>query len=30
MKDFAPYALMVVMLMFRPYGIFGRRLIERI
>ena len=30
MKDFAPYVLMVIMLMFRPYGIFGRRLIERI
>lgn len=30
MKDFAPYVLMVIMLMIRPYGIFGRRLIERI
>ncbi|MCA8926951.1 MAG: branched-chain amino acid ABC transporter permease [Alphaproteobacteria bacterium] len=30
MKDFAPYVLMIVMLMIRPYGIFGRRLIERI
>lgn len=30
MKDFAPYMLMVLMLMIRPYGIFGRRLIERI
>ncbi len=30
MKDFAPYVLMVLMLMIRPYGIFGRRLIERI
>lgn len=30
MKDFAPYVLMIVMLMVRPYGIFGRRLIERI
>jgi branched-chain amino acid transport system permease protein len=30
MKDFAPYVLMVFMLMVRPYGIFGRRLIERI
>ncbi len=30
MKDFAPYVLMIIMLMIRPYGIFGRRLIERI
>lgn len=30
MKDFAPYVLMIGMLMIRPYGIFGRRLIERI
>ncbi len=29
-KDFAPYILMILMLMIRPYGIFGRRLIERI
>src|SRR5499427_2641587 len=29
-KDFAPYILMIVALMIRPYGIFGRRLIERI
>jgi branched-chain amino acid transport system permease protein len=29
-KDFAPYVLMIVVLMIRPYGIFGRRLIERI
>jgi branched-chain amino acid transport system permease protein len=29
-KDFAPYVLMIVALMIRPYGIFGRRLIERI
>jgi branched-chain amino acid transport system permease protein len=29
-KDFAPYILMIVALMIRPYGIFGRRRIERI
>ncbi|MFO1082459.1 MAG: branched-chain amino acid ABC transporter permease [Reyranellaceae bacterium] len=29
-KDFAPYVLMIVMLMVRPYGIFGRRQIERV
>jgi branched-chain amino acid transport system permease protein len=29
-KDFAPYILMILVLMIRPYGIFGRRLIERI
>jgi branched-chain amino acid transport system permease protein len=29
-KDFAPYLLMIVMLMIRPYGIFGRRRIERV
>ena len=29
-KDFAPYVLMIVMLMVRPYGIFGKRRIERI
>jgi branched-chain amino acid transport system permease protein len=29
-KDFAPYVLMIVVLMIRPYGIFGRRRIERI
>jgi branched-chain amino acid transport system permease protein len=29
-KDFAPYVLMIAALMIRPYGIFGRRLIERI
>jgi branched-chain amino acid transport system permease protein len=29
-KDFAPYILMIVMLMFRPYGIFGKRRIERV
>ncbi len=29
-KDFAPYVLMILMLMIRPYGLFGRKLIERI
>ena len=29
-KDFAPYVLMIVTLMFRPYGIFGTRRIERV
>ena len=29
-KDFAPYVLMIVALMIRPYGIFGRPIIERI
>ncbi len=29
-KDFAPYVLMIIILMFRPYGIFGRRQIERV
>jgi branched-chain amino acid transport system permease protein len=29
-KDFAPYVLMIVALMVRPYGIFGKRIIERI
>ncbi|MGA2126356.1 MAG: branched-chain amino acid ABC transporter permease [Xanthobacteraceae bacterium] len=29
-KDFAPYVLMILVLMIRPYGIFGRRRIERI
>ena len=29
-KDFAPYILMILVLMIRPYGIFGRPLIERI
>ena len=28
-KDFAPYVLMILVLMIRPYGIFGRRQIER-
>ena len=29
-KDFAPYVLMIVALMVRPYGLFGRRRIERV
>jgi branched-chain amino acid transport system permease protein len=29
-KDFAPYVLMILVLMIRPYGIFGKRKIERI
>jgi branched-chain amino acid transport system permease protein len=29
-KDFAPYVLMILMLMVRPYGLFGRRRIERV
>jgi len=29
-KDFAPYVLMIAALMVRPYGIFGKRIIERI
>ncbi len=29
-KDFAPYVLMILVLMVRPYGIFGKRRIERI
>ena len=30
MKDFAPYVLMILVLMIRPYGIFGKRKIERV
>lgn len=29
-KDFVPYLLMIVALMLRPYGIFGKPIIERI
>src|SRR3954471_20030100 len=29
-KDFAPYVLMILALMIRPYGIFGKRQIERV
>jgi branched-chain amino acid transport system permease protein len=29
-KDFAPYVVMIVALMFRPYGLFGTHRIERV
>src|SRR5256884_8206612 len=29
-KDFAPYVLMIAALMGRPYGMFGKRIIERV
>ncbi|MGH7349508.1 MAG: branched-chain amino acid ABC transporter permease, partial [Candidatus Rokuibacteriota bacterium] len=29
-KDFAPYVLMILVLMIRPYGIFGKKIIERV
>jgi branched-chain amino acid transport system permease protein len=29
-KDFAPYLLMIAALMIRPYGIFGKEIIERV
>jgi branched-chain amino acid transport system permease protein len=29
-KDFAPYVLMILALMVRPYGIFGKTIIERV
>ena len=29
-RDFAPYVLMIAMLMIRPYGIFGSWRIERV
>ena len=29
-KDFAPYVLMIIVLMFKPYGIFGTHRIERV
>jgi len=29
-KDFAPYVLMILVLMIRPYGLFGERRIERV
>jgi branched-chain amino acid transport system permease protein len=29
-KDFIPYVLMIVALMVRPYGIFGKTIIERV
>jgi branched-chain amino acid transport system permease protein len=30
MKDLVPYLVMIVLLMFRPYGLFGQRHVERI
>jgi branched-chain amino acid transport system permease protein len=30
MKDFSPYLLALVFLVFRPYGLFGREIIERV
>jgi branched-chain amino acid transport system permease protein len=29
-KDFVPYVLMIIALMVRPYGIFGKAIIERV
>jgi branched-chain amino acid transport system permease protein len=29
-KDFAPYVVMIIVLMIRPEGLFGRRLIQRV
>jgi branched-chain amino acid transport system permease protein len=29
-KDFAPYVLMIIALMFKPYGLFGKKRIERV
>jgi branched-chain amino acid transport system permease protein len=29
-KDFLPYVLMILALMVRPYGFFGREIIERV
>ena len=29
-KDFAPYVLMILVLMFKPYGLFGQEIIERV
>jgi branched-chain amino acid transport system permease protein len=30
LKDFVPYVLMLAVLMIRPYGLFGREIIERV
>jgi branched-chain amino acid transport system permease protein len=30
LKDFSPYVLALVFLIFRPYGLFGREIIERV
>jgi branched-chain amino acid transport system permease protein len=29
-KDFIPYVLMIIVLMIRPYGMFGTRQVERV
>ena len=29
-KDFAPYVLMILVLMIKPYGLFGQEKIERV
>jgi branched-chain amino acid transport system permease protein len=29
-KDFAPYVLMILVLMFKPYGFFGQEIVERV
>ena len=29
-KDLTPYVLMILVLMFRPYGLFGEKIIERV
>ena len=29
-KDFTPYILMILVLMIRPYGLFGKEQIERV
>ena len=29
-KDFVPYLLLIVVLMVRPYGLFGKEIIERV
>jgi branched-chain amino acid transport system permease protein len=29
-KDFAPYVLMILVLMIKPYGLFGQEIIERV
>ena len=29
-KDLTPYVLMILVLMFKPYGLFGQKIIERV
>jgi len=29
-KDFLPYVLMIIVLFFRPYGLYGKKIIERV